>query len=204
MMKNRMDLTEAINTRRSIRKLTKILDFDDRVLEGILKEAMRVPSAFNMQSYRIVALKGDAHDRLWGIVEASLLAKLGEERFASTKQAEKISGFRGGNGTLLFFEDMDVVEEKGNIAKSYKDTFPDWSQQGSGIIQYAVWLLLTECGISASLQHYHKLIEDEVREKWHIPASWKLISQMPYGKADEVPGVRELIPFEEMVKFYHE
>ncbi len=203
-MKNRMDLTEAMKTRRSIRKLTKILDFDDRVLEGILKEAMLVPSAFNMQSYRIVALRGKAHDRLWGIVEASLLAKLGEERFASTKQPEKISGFRGGNGTLLFFEDLTVVEEKGNIAKSYKDTFPDWSQQGSGIIQYAVWLLLTEQGISASLQHYHKLIEEQVREEWHIPTTWQLISQMPYGKADETPGVRELIPFEEMVKFYRE
>lgn len=203
-MKNRMDLAEAMKTRRSIRKLTKILDFDDHVLEGILKEAMLVPSAFNMQSYRIVSLSGEGHDRLWGIVEASLLAKIGEERFASTKTSEKISGFRGGNGTLLFFEDLAVVEEKGNIAKSYKDTFPDWSQQGSGIIQYAVWLLLTEQGISASLQHYHKLIEEQVREEWHIPATWRLISQMPYGKADETPGFRELIPFEEMVKFYRE
>jgi uncharacterized protein len=201
-MKNRMDLTDAMEKRRSIRKLSKILDFDDRMLESILKEAMLVPSAFNMQSYRIVALSGDGHDRLWGIVEASLLAKLGEERFASTKTPEKISGFRGGNGTLLFFEDLAVVEEKGNIAKSYKDTFPDWSQQGSGIIQLAVWLLLTEQGISASLQHYHKLIEDKVREEWHIPPTWKLISQMPYGKAEEIPGVREFIPFEEMVKFY--
>ncbi len=203
-MKNRMDLTEVMKNRRSIRKLTKILDFDDRMLEGILKEAMLVPSAFNMQSYRIVALSGEGHDRLWGIVEASLLAKLGEERFASTKTPEKISGFRGGNGTLLFFEDLAVVEEKGEIAKSYKDTFPDWSEQGSGIIQYAVWLLLTEQGISASLQHYHKLIEDKVREEWHIPPTWKLISQMPYGKAEETPGVREFIPFEEMAKFYYE
>jgi len=203
-MKNRMDLTEVMKSRRSIRKLTKILDFDDRMLEDILKEAMRVPSAFNMQSYRIVALSGKGHDRLWGIVEASLLAKLGEERFVSTNTSQKINGFRGGNGTLLFFEDLAVVEEKGNIAKSYKDTFPDWSEQGSGIIQYAVWLLLAESEISASLQHYHKLIEDEVREKWHIPPTWKLISQMPYGKADETPGVREFISFEEMAKFYYE
>jgi predicted oxidoreductase (fatty acid repression mutant protein) len=199
-----MDLTEVMRSRRSIRNLTKILDFDDRMLEGILKEAMRVPSAFHMQSYRIVALSGGGHDRLWGSVEASLLAKLGEETFASTKTHEKISGFRGGNGTLLFFEDLAVVEEKGDIAKSYKDTFPDWSQQGSGIIQYAVWLQLAEQGISASLQHYHKLIEDKVREEWHIPPTWKLISQMPYGKADEIPVVREFIPFEEMVKFYYE
>jgi uncharacterized protein len=203
-MKNQMDLTEVMKTRRSIRKLTKILDFDDRILEGILKEAMLVPSAFNMQSYRIVALSGDGHDRLWDIVESALLAKIGEDRFVSTNTHQKISGFRGGNGTLLFFEDLAVVEEKGNIAKSYKDTFPDWSEQGSGIIQYAVWLLLVEQGISASLQHYHKLIEDEVREKWHIPTTWKLISQMPYGKADETPGIREFISFEEMVKFYYE
>ena len=201
-MKNRMELTDVMENRRSIRKLSKILDFNDGMLESILKEAMLVPSAFNMQSYRIVALKEGGHEKLWNMVEAALLAKLGQERFDSTHSAQKIGGFRGGNGTLLFFEDQLVVEEKGNIAKSYKDTFPDWSQQGSGIIQYAVWLLLTEQGVSASLQHYHKLIEAQVREAWQIPSTWKLISQMPYGKGIETPGDREFIAFEEMVKFY--
>jgi len=202
-MKRQMTLTDAMDRRRSVRKFTKFEGFDNPALEALLLEAMKVPSAFNMQSYRIVALDGDGHDKLWNIVEKSLHDKLGDERFASTKTAEKISGFRGGNGTLLFFEDLAVVEEKGNIAKSYKDTFPDWSQQGSGIIQYAVWLLLTEQGLSASLQHYHKLIEEQVREEWRIPPTWKLISQMPYGKAAEIPADREFIPFGQMAKFYH-
>ena len=99
---------------------------------------MYVSSTFNMQSYRIIALFGEKSDLLWDIVENSLLEKIGQEKFDKTKQKEKIQGFRGGNGTLLFFEDMAVIEEKGNIVKFYKETFPSWSDQESGIIQYAV------------------------------------------------------------------
>ena len=197
-----MELRQAIRTRRSIRRLSKAPGLSPDLVPGILREAMRVPSAFNMQSYRILSLTGKRHDGLWDLVEQALLQKQGPEKFAATKTAAKIAGFRGGNGTLLFFEDTDVVEEKGNIAKSYKDTFPDWSQQGSGIIQYAVWLLLTEAGLAASLQHYSNLIEEDVRRRYDVPPSWTMISQMPYGLADEVPGEREFIPFEEMARFY--
>lgn len=112
-----------------------------------------------------------------------------------------MQGFRGGNGTLLFFEDLGVVEEKGNIAKSYKEDFPSWSDQGSGMIQYAVWLLLTAEGLSASLQHYHTLIEDDVRKRWDVPSNWRLMAQMPYGiNAEEIKD-RAFIKFEELARF---
>lgn len=201
-MNHNMDLKQTIRTRRSIRRLVPAENLSPETIPEILREAMRVPSAFNMQSYRILSLSGKSHNDLWDLVEQALLAKQGPEKFAAKGNAAKIAGFRGGNGTLLFFEDQDVVEEKGNIAKSYKDTFPDWSQQGSGIIQYAVWLLLTEQGLAASLQHYSNLIEEDVRKRWDIPERWTMISQMPYGLADEIPGIREFIPFETMAKFY--
>lgn len=194
-------LLEAMKARRSIRILRKAEDFEEGVLEKILRTAMLVPSAFNMQSYRILALRGAESDQLWDLVDRALYDKLGEEKYAKTGTAAKMAGFRGGNGTLLFFEDERVVEEKGNIAKSYKETFPKWSQQGSGILQYAVWLMLTAEGLAASLQHYDNLIIDPVRERWNIPPEWTLISQMPYGLPGEEPGEREFIPFEEMVRF---
>ena len=201
MLNEKATLIEAMKKRRSTRKLIKKENFDKKIIEEILKQAMYVPSAFNMQSYRILALFDDASNRLWDIVENKLLEKIGQEKFDKTNQKSKIQGFRGGNGTLLFFEDMAVVEEKGNIAKSYKDTFPSWSDQGSGIIQYAVWLLLTGEGLSASLQHYHKLIEEEVKRVWNIPDNWKLISQMPYGLNNEEIKEREFIEFEDMTRF---
>ena len=194
-------LLAAMEKRRSIRVLKPAPDFDYGLVERILKKAMLVHSAFNMQSYRILHLKGQENDRLWDMVEDALFKKIGAEKFEKTRMKDKISGFRNGNGTLLFFEDEDVVEEKGNIAKSYKETFPKWSQQGSGIIQYAIWLMLTAEGLSASLQHYDNLIIDTVRATWNIPENWALISQMPYGIANEEPGEREFIPFGQMTRF---
>lgn len=200
MLNQEAKLIETIKKRRSTRKLIKKEGFKQDLILEILKESMLVPSAFNMQSYRIVALFGEKSDKLWDLIENKLFEKLGIEKFEKTRQKEKIQGFRGGNGTLVFFEDMAVVDEKGNIAKSYKDTFPSWSDQGSGIIQYAVWLLLTAEGYSASLQHYHQLIEEDIKKEWSLPPQWRLISQMPFGLNNEEIGVREFISFEEMVR----
>ena len=200
MLNQEAKLIETIKKRRSTRKLIKKEGFKQDLILEILKESMMVPSAFNMQSYRIVALFGEKSDKLWDLIENKLFEKLGIEKFEKTRQKEKIQGFRGGNGTLVFFEDMAVVDEKGNIAKSYKDTFPSWSDQGSGIIQYAVWLLLTAEGYSASLQHNHQLIEEDIKKEWSLPPQWRLISQMPFGLNNEEIGAREFISFEEMVR----
>lgn len=63
--------------------------------------------------------------------------------------------------------------------------------------QFAVWTLLEDAGLGASLQHYNPLIDDEVRKTWKLPATWKLISQMPFGKPVGEPGAKE---FEDLDK----
>ena len=40
--------------------------------------------------------------------------------------------------------------------------FPIWSEQASGIVQFAVWTALAEAGISASLQDYNPVVDDAV------------------------------------------
>ena len=192
---------DLIKKRRSYRKLTKSDKIDSEVIEEILKTALYVPSAFNMQSYRIILLEGQSNQDLWDIVEEKLIEKMGEEKYITRKQPEKIKGFRGGNGTILFFEDDKVVEKKGNIAKSYKALFPNWSEQGSGIIQYAVWLMLTDKGLDASLQHYNPMIDERVKKRFKTEDGWRLISQMPYGIGEEKIEAREFEPFEKIVRF---
>ena len=50
------------------------------------------------------------------------------------------------------------------------------------------------------MQHYHQLIEEEVKKIWSIPGEWRLISQMPYRLNDEKIEDREFIKFEDIVK----
>ncbi len=195
------NIYDLIKSRRSYRKLKKSETFDSNTMEEILRTARYVPSAFNMQSYRIVVLEGKSNNDLWDIVEEMLLSKIGEEKFLATKQAEKIAGFKGGNGTLLFFEDEKVVEKNANKKKSYKDKFSRWSEQGSGIIQYAVWLMLADKQMNASLQHYNPMIDKRVKERFNIEEDWRLISQMPYGIGTDNIKERELVPFEKIVRF---
>jgi uncharacterized protein len=84
----------------------------------------------------------------------------------------------------------------------YAEHFPSRSQQGSGYLQYAVWLALSAEGLGISIQHYNPLIDDKVREKWGIPRDWTHIGQMPFGWPDEEPAERAFLPFDEVVKFY--
>jgi predicted oxidoreductase (fatty acid repression mutant protein) len=196
-----MELKETIIKRRSIRKLKKSNDVDREVIEKILRTSMYVPSAFNMQSYRIVALNGKNHDDLWDIVEEMLIEKMGKEKYIERGTGKKIQGFRGGNGTLLVFEDENVLDEKREKFKSYREQVPSWSYQGSGILQYAIWLQLVDIGLSASLQHYNPMIDERVKERFQIDDSWSLISQIPYGLGDEELEPREFVPFEQIVRF---
>ncbi|KAF0092696.1 MAG: hypothetical protein FD141_880 [Fusobacteria bacterium] len=196
-----MELKDTIIKRRSIRKLKKSDIVNKEMIEEILRTAMYVPSAFNMQSYRIVVLDEKGHNDLWDIVEEMLIDKMGKEKYIDRGTGEKIAGFKGGNGTLLIYEDEKVLEEKGEKFKSYKALVPSWSYQGSGILQYAIWLQLVEIGLSASLQHYNPMIDERVKERFEIDDNWSLISQIPFGLSDEELEPREFLPFDKIVRF---
>ncbi|WP_404822296.1 nitroreductase family protein [Paenibacillus lycopersici] len=196
-----MTWEDIVKGRRSIRKLTNTPEVPRSQIENVVRLALHAPSAFNMQSGRLVVLTGGQHERLWDIVTETLRAHVPAEKFGPTQ--ERMNGFRAGAGTVLFFEDEAAVrttQEKS--PPSYQMHFHHWSQQGSAILQYAVWLGLTDQGLAASLQHYNPIIDDQVRREWEIPDNWSLVAQMPYGRAAETPGERSFLPYEDVVKWH--
>jgi uncharacterized protein len=68
--------------------------------------------------------------------------------------------------------------------------------------QLVVWAGLEEEGLGAYLQHYNPLIDEEVKNEWHIPSNWKLIAQMPFGKPTSQPGKKEFKSIEDRVKYF--
>lgn len=111
-----------------------------------------------------------------------------------------MASFKAGYGSVLFFEDQTVVKSLQENFALYADNFPVWSNQSSGILQFVVWTAFAEAGLGASLQHYNPLIDDEVKTTFDIPAEWKLIAQMPFGKIATAPGEKEFQPIEDRVK----
>ena len=63
--------------------------------------------------------------------------------------------------------------------------------------QFAIWTMLEDMGLGASLQHYNPLIDDEVRRTWNLPDNWMMIAQMPFGTPTGEPGEKE---FEDLSK----
>ena len=168
-----------------------------KLVENAVKQA---PSAFNSQGSRAVVLLGKEHDRLWDLTTETLRSIVPAENFASTEQ--KMKAFRGGYGTVLFFEDQPTVQGLQNQFPLYGDNFPVWSLQSSGMLQYLVWVALEAAGFGASLQHYNPLIDEKVEKAWNVPKTWKLLGQMPFGKPLAAPDAKTFLPISDRVKIY--
>jgi uncharacterized protein len=195
------DFYTSVQERRSIYGISKESPVsDERILEVINNAVKHAPTAFNSQTGRVLVLFGEHHNRLWDITKEILRKKVPAEKFAPTE--EKMNSFRSGYGSVLYFEDQSVVEGLQNKFPSYKDNFPIWSQQGSGILQFIVWTSLENEGLGASLQHYNPLIDEDVKKEWSVPDSWKLIAQMPFGKSTAPAGDKEFMALEERVKVF--
>jgi uncharacterized protein len=195
------DYYEVVKNRRSYYGIGKQSPIsDEKIVETVQYAVKHAPSAFNSQSGRAVALLGREHDALWDIVTDTLRKIVPPGRFAQTQ--EKLLGFKAGHGTVLFFEDQSVVEDLQARFASYKDNFPVWSLQSSGMLQYIVWTSLEAEGLGASLQHYNPLIDEAVKSRWSLPQSWKLLSQMPFGVPMEEPDEKEFLPIEDRVKIF--
>jgi len=158
------------------------------------------PSSFNSQSARALVLFNHHHDRLWDFTLEALKSKVSEEQFPATQA--RINGFKNAHATILFFEDQDVVKAFQEKFPTYKDKFPEWSNQSSGMLQFIVWTALEQEGLGASLQHYNPLIDNKVKAEWNIPTTWKLIAQMPIGIPVSPAPTKQFSPIEHRVMIF--
>jgi len=178
------NIIEFLKKRRTQYALGKKLPLSEEKTVKLIQDAIKhAPSSFNSQSSRAVILFGAQSEKLWNIVREELRKIVPADDFASTDA--KINGFAAGAGTVLFFEDQEVVKNLQEQFPLYADNFPVFSEQSGGMAQYAVWLALAHAGIGASLQHYNPLIDAQTAAEWDIPSSWLLRAQMPFGSNEQ-------------------
>ena len=178
--------------RRTIYALGKDLSVSEEEVIDIIKNSVKhAPSAFNSQTSRILILLREEHTRFWDITRAQLKKIVPADKFQAT--SDKLDGFAHAAGSVLFFEDQEVVKGLQQQFATYSENFPIWSEHSTGIAQYAVWLALAEKDIGANLQHYNPLIDEEIRAAWNIPASWKLRAHMNFGSILSPAGEKTYI-----------
>ena len=195
------DFYTVIKERRSIYGIKNESPISDEKIQEIVEFAvMHAPSAFNSQNTRAVLLLGEQSNQFWDITKETLRKIVPADAFSDTEA--KMEMFKAGYGTVLFFEDMDIVKGLQEQFPTYADKFPIYSTQTLGSIQFIVWAALEAEGFGATLQHYQPLVDDEVKAKWNIPDSWKLAAQMPFGVPTALAGEKQFAPIEERVKVY--
>ena len=183
---------EMIKNRRTIYNLGDALPVSEEHVTKLVKEAVKhSPSSFNSQTSRVVILFGAEHKKLWNMTKEALRKIVPEQAFAATEQ--KIDSFAAGAGSILFFEDQDIVKGLQEQFPLYADNFPIWSEQASGIAQFAVWTALSQENIGASLQHYNPLIDNDVQTAWKVPANWVLRAQMVFGSINSPAGDKDFM-----------
>ena len=193
-----MEFNEAIKTRRTRYSIDSSATVSDSKIEKLVRDAVKyAPSAFHSQSSRAILLLGVNHSKLWAIVKEILRTKVSAENFPTTEA--KIDSFAAGHGTILYYEDMDVIKKMQEAVPLYAENFPVWSMQSAGMLQYAVWTALSTEGMGASLQHYNPIIDAEVAQVFNVPKSWKLIAQMPFGSPTGEPDKLEYVDLENRV-----
>ncbi|MFY9179448.1 MAG: nitroreductase family protein [Venatoribacter sp.] len=179
-----MSVIELLKKRRTQYALGKNIPLTNEQVESLVRETVReTPSAFNSQSSRVVILFGEEHQKLWDLVKDTLRPLVTADQFPTTEA--KIDGFAAGAGTVMFFEDQDVISNLQEQFALYADKFPVFSQNSAGMAQFAVWTAFANENIGASLQHYNPIIDEAVRKIWNLPQSWQLSAQMPFGSNEQ-------------------
>lgn len=183
----------ALETRRSVYAISKEISVSNEKIQEIIEHVIKhTPSAFNSQTGRVLLLLNEEHDKLWEMTRESLRKVVPEGNFQET--SDRIDGFKAGYGTVLYFEDQEVIEGLQQAYALYKDNFPIWSLQSTGMLQSNIWTAFATEGLGASLQHYNELIEEQVKEVFELPSTWKMMAQMPFGKVLAPAGDKEFSP----------
>ena len=161
---------------------------------AIVRHALRYsPSPFNSHSVRLLVLFGAEHEKLWDIAADVLQDAAPPEIFAQ-QTAPKLAAFRAAAGSILFYQDTDVVSDLQQRMPLYADTFPVSADKEFAMMQYAIWTTFAAARIGANIQHYNPLIDEAVAQTWQVPAHWRLRSQMVFGGIAAPAVEREYAP----------
>lgn len=174
------NLLDFMKQRRTVRSLGSKVSHKREELIELIKEAVYCcPSALNSQSVRVVILTHNAHVQFWNMVKEQQKTCVPEHILESALL--KIDRCAYAYGTVLFFEDQDVLKTLQKQKPLQADEFDRWSEQTSGMAQFAVWTALSSIGLGAALQHYNPIIDAATLTMFDLPNHWELKAQLVFG-----------------------
>ena len=199
---NHQTIMQNAEARRSVYALNRNLPLPPEEIAAIVRHALKYsPSPFNSHSVRLLVLFGAEHEKLWDIAADVLQDAAPPETFAR-QTVPKLAAFRAAAGSILFYQDTDVVSDLQQRMPLYADTFPVSADKEFAMMQYAIWTTFAAARIGANIQHYNPLIDETVAQTWQVPAHWRLRSQMVFGGIAAPAVEREYAPIEPRLRIF--
>ncbi|WP_436913502.1 nitroreductase family protein [Acinetobacter schindleri] len=193
---------DLITKRRTIYAIGKNVTQSPEFLTDLIQNAIKQsPSSFNSQSSRAVILFNGEHEKFWSFVAEKLKSYAKDEESAA-KTSAKMGTFVAGLGTVLFFEDLDVVKSLQDQFPSYADNFPIWAEHSTAIAQFATWTALHTEGLGASLQHYNPIVDEQVHAEWNVPVNWQLRAQLVFGSVEGEARAKDFMADQDRFKVF--
>ena len=177
-------LLGILTARRSTRRLAAGT-FTERFFADLRAAAALTPSAFNSQPWRVVALHR-RNGAFWDLVEGTIGARLDGDR--RERYLARAAGMRGGGMTILVFEDLARAAPRDGVLPA---DARDQAAQGLGMLQLALWLVITAHGLASSLQHWHAFLEEAALAFAGLPPQgFRLVALMLVGAPAEAAPER--------------
>ena len=193
---------DLITKRRTIYAIGKNVEQSPEYLTDLIQNAIKQsPSSFNSQSSRAVILFNSEHEKFWGFV-ADKLKSYAKDEESAAKTTAKMATFAAGMGTVLFFEDQNVVKGLQEQFPSYAENFPIWAEHSTAIAQFSTWTTLHTEGLGASLQHYNPIVDEQVHAEWDIPENWKLRAQLVFGSVEGEARAKDYLEDDQRFKVF--
>ncbi len=193
---------DLITKRRTIYAIGKNVEQSPEYLTDLIRNAIKQsPSSFNSQSSRAVILFNGEHEKFWGFV-ADKLKSYAKDEESAAKTTAKMATFAAGTGTVLFFEDQNVVKGLQEQFPSYAENFPIWAEHSTAIAQFSTWTALHTEGLGASLQHYNPIVDEQVHAEWDIPENWKLRAQLVFGSVKGEARAKDYLEDDQRFKVF--
>ncbi|SGY66703.1 BQ5605_C004g02697 [Microbotryum silenes-dioicae] len=191
----------SLTARRTVYALSASSPVPNSKIVEILNEVVKhSPTSFNSQSSRAVVVFGDEHKKVWQFTKKALKAIVPAEAWPQSEQ--RLSGFENAHGTVLLYEDKNVVKSLQENMPMYADKFPQWADHAHGILASNLWVALELEGLGANLQHYNPLLDTDVQKEFDIPEGWELKAQLVFGKVEAPAGEKTFQPLESRVKVF--
>lgn len=201
-MSTEKNLLDFMKQRRTFSCLGKKVLYSAEYLTELIKQSVHCcPSALNSQSVRVVILMDDAHFQFWHMVKE--VQKNVVPAHIVESAILKIKPCTDAFGTILFFEDQDTVRALQKQKPLQAAEFSIWSEQTSGMAQFAVWTALSSIGLGASLHHYNPAIDVETSKMLDLPKSWHLKAQLTFGSIHKSAQDKDIKDDDTLFRVFH-